>query len=91
MVLTVFAMMVIGFMYQPLAQVVDAWIIRMNANGYHINYAVVRSFGSMGYALTAAFYGILLDTFGMWLMTPSFIFCCLISVSYTHLMTTSQR
>ena len=78
MVLTVFAMMVIGFMYQPLAQVVDAWIIRMNANGYHINYAVVRSFGSMGYALTAAFYGILLDTFGMWLMTPSFIFCCLI-------------
>lgn len=76
--LTIFAMMVIGFMYQPLAQVVDAWIIRMNANGYHINYGVVRSFGSMGYAVTAFLYGILLDTFGMWLMTPTFLVCCLI-------------
>ena len=77
-VLTVFAMMVIGFMYQPLAQVVDAWIVRMNANGYHINYAAVRSFGSMGYAFTALGYGMLLDAFGMWLMTPSFLVCCII-------------
>lgn len=77
-VLTVFAMMVIGFMYQPLAQVVDAWIVRMNANGYHINYAAVRSFGSMGYAFTAMGYGLLLDTFGMWLMTPSFLLCCVV-------------
>ncbi len=76
--LTIFAMMVIGFMYQPLAQVVDAWIVRMNANGYHINYAAVRSFGSMGYAFTAMGYGLLLDAFGMWLMTPTFLLCCVV-------------
>lgn len=76
--LTVFAMMVISFTFQPLAQVIDAWIVRMNANGYNINYGIVRSFGSLGYGLTAFFYGLLLDRFGMWLMTPSFLVCCVI-------------
>lgn len=78
MPLTVFAMMVVGFMYQPLAQVIDAWIMRLNANDHHINYAAVRSFGSMGYAFTAFGYGLLLDRFGMWLMTPSFLLCCIV-------------
>ena len=76
--LTVGAMMLICFAFQPLGQVIDAWIMRMNANGYHLNYGVVRSFGSMGYATIGLFYGSLLDHFGMWLMTPCFLIGCTI-------------
>ena len=76
--LTVGAMMIICFAFQPLGQVIDAWIMRMNANGYHLNYGIIRSFGSLGNAALALFYGILLDNYGMWLMTPCFLICCAI-------------
>ena len=75
---TVVSVLILNASVMPLSGIIDAWILRMNASGYRIDYGFTRSFGSVFYAVTAAFFGYLLDAVGLWLTTPAFIGCAVV-------------
>lgn len=76
--ITVVSVLILNASVMPLSGIIDAWILRMNASGYRIDYGFTRSFGSVFYAVTAAFFGYLLDGIGLWLTTPAFIGCAVV-------------
>lgn len=76
--ITVAAVLILNASVAPLSGIIDAWVLRMNASGYRIDYGFTRSFGSVFYAVTAAFFGYLLDGIGLWLTTPAFIGCAIL-------------
>ena len=43
---------------------VDSWAMRLISEGYALNYGATRSGGSLMYALTAAGFGVVMNTFG---------------------------
>lgn len=80
--LIVFSICLINFCFMPLSSLNDAWITRMNANGMRINYGPTRSFGSIGGMTASLIFGFLIDRFGVVIMAPSFIICCIILLLY---------
>lgn len=75
--ITLAAIMILYASIQPMSGVIDAWIFRMNARGYQIDYGFTRSFGSVFYAVTAVLFGLALDAVGLWLTTPAFVLCAI--------------
>lgn len=68
---------------QTLQYIIDIWSVRISMTGVQYNYGFSRSFGSVFYAVTALVFGPALDAWGMDIITPVFIVCCLITVIVT--------
>ena len=80
--LIVLSMCLVNFCYFPMSSLLDAWINRMNANGMSINYGPARAFGSVGGVIASLLFGFLIDRFGVIIMAPCFIFCCVVLLVY---------
>lgn len=56
-----------------MANIIDAWSVKLKNEGEPVNYSLTRSFGSLFFATTAVGFGITLDHYGDWIRYPAFI------------------
>ncbi|MDO4459498.1 MAG: MFS transporter [Clostridia bacterium] len=63
-----------GFMNSPTSSNLDTWIMAHLKKGNDNSYGIIRSMGSLGYAVFVFFYGSLVASKGYWVM-PIFMLC----------------
>ena len=54
-----------AFTLQPLPPLIDSWTVRTNSARGGVNYGVTRAMGSIGFSVTVAVVGNLMDSWGM--------------------------
>lgn len=57
-----------SFCIQPIAPVIDSWIMRAKSSGRRVNYGITRAMGSLGFAVSVALGGSLMESLGMSIM-----------------------
>lgn len=62
--LTQLSVMGIAITISSMVSFVDSWAMRLISEGYNLSYGATRSGGSLMYALTAAGFGVVMNTFG---------------------------
>lgn len=76
---------VIGFMFPTLPAILDAWILG-SSRKLRDNYGIIRSVGSIGYALIAFLFGGLIDKYGWGIMFASYGVSTIITIFIAFLI-----
>ncbi len=72
----------ISFTENSMPTIIDSWTVDIANRKPWLDYGLTRGMGSLGYALTAAVFGFMLDKFGYNMMFITHFFLILISVGF---------
>jgi PPP family 3-phenylpropionic acid transporter len=89
--LIVIICLVVSFTENSMPSIIDSWTMSLAIGKPWLDYGLTRGLGSLGYALTAAAFGILLDRFGYGLMFPTHFILILITIGFCFFVDKNSR
>lgn len=89
--LIILVCLVISFTENSMPSIIDSWTMNCTVTKPWIDYGLTRGMGSLGYAITAVLFGIVLDRFGYGLMFPIHFILVLITVGFCFFVDRNNR
>ncbi|MHB8961831.1 MAG: MFS transporter [Saccharofermentanales bacterium] len=89
--LIIMVCLVISFTENSMPSIIDSWTMNSAVHKPWIDYGLTRGLGSLGYAITAVLFGVVLDRFGYGLMFYIHFLLVLITVGFCFLVDRSNR
>jgi PPP family 3-phenylpropionic acid transporter len=90
-IIVIMICLLISFTENSMPTIIDSWIVNSAVKRPWIDYGLTRGLGSLGYAITAVVFGVMLDKFGYGLIFPVHFVLIVITIGFCFFIEKTHR